>query len=53
MREQLGLISFLCKNSFAFIVGDDKQSIYIWRDAYPKAFKSIWGKENFVFTFIY
>ena len=30
-----------------FIVGDEKQSIYIWRGAYPEAFKSIWNKENF------
>lgn len=30
-----------------FIVGDEKQSIYIWRGAYPEAFKSIWDKENF------
>lgn len=30
-----------------FIVGDEKQSIYIWRGAYPEAFKSIWSKDNF------
>lgn len=30
-----------------FIVGDEKQSIYIWRGAYPEAFKSIWEKPNF------
>lgn len=30
-----------------FIVGDEKQSIYIWRGAYPEAFKSIFGKPNF------
>lgn len=30
-----------------FIVGDEKQSIYIWRGAYPEAFKSIWNKPNF------
>lgn len=30
-----------------FVVGDEKQSIYIWRGAYPEAFKSIWTKANF------
>lgn len=30
-----------------FVVGDEKQSIYIWRGAYPEAFKSIWEKANF------
>lgn len=30
-----------------FVVGDEKQSIYIWRGAYPEAFKSIWEKTNF------
>lgn len=30
-----------------FIVGDEKQSIYIWRGAYPEAFKSIWEMKNF------
>ena len=30
-----------------FIVGDEKQSIYIWRGAYPEAFRSILEKNNF------
>lgn len=40
---------YLCDelNIETFIVGDEKQSIYIWRGAYPDAFKSIWNKENF------
>ena len=34
-------------NIETFIVGDEKQSIYIWRGAYPEAFKDIWTKSNF------
>lgn len=30
-----------------FVVGDIKQSIYIWRGAYPDAFKSILKRDNF------
>ena len=40
---------YLCDklNIETFIVGDEKQSIYTWRGAYPKAFKDIWTKSNF------
>ena len=40
---------YLCDNLRidTFIVGDQKQSIYIWRGAYPEAFRSIWDKPNF------
>lgn len=35
-----------------FIIGDEKQSIYMWRGAYPEAFKSVWEKENFTKIFM-
>ena len=35
-----------------FIVGDEKQSIYCWRGAYPEAFKSIKNKPNFKSKFM-
>ncbi|MFR5877094.1 MAG: UvrD-helicase domain-containing protein [Eubacterium sp.] len=35
-----------------FVVGDEKQSIYIWRGAYPEAFVSIQGKSNFTSKFM-
>ncbi len=40
---------YICDNLNieTFIVGDEKQSIYTWRGAYPEAFKGIWEKENF------
>lgn len=40
---------YLCDHLYieTFVVGDEKQSIYIWRGAYPEAFRSIWGKDNF------
>ena len=35
-----------------FVVGDEKQSIYIWRGAYPEAFMSIWNRKNFTTKFM-
>jgi ATP-dependent exoDNAse (exonuclease V) beta subunit len=43
------LFMYLCNelNIDTFVVGDEKQSIYIWRGAYPEAFRGIWRKPNF------
>ncbi len=43
------LFMYLCMelNIELFIVGDEKQSIYMWRGAYPKAFSDIFRMENF------
>lgn len=43
------LFMYLCDNLGieTFVVGDEKQSIYMWRGAYPEAFQSIWNKDNF------
>lgn len=30
-----------------FVVGDEKQSIYMWRGAYPQAFMNIWSRQDF------
>lgn len=40
---------YLCNNIKIdlFVVGDEKQSIYIWRGAYPEAFKSIMEMNTF------
>ena len=45
---------YICDNLEidTFVVGDEKQSIYIWRGAYPEAFKSIREKPNFKYLFM-
>ncbi|WP_288549718.1 ATP-dependent helicase [uncultured Bifidobacterium sp.] len=43
------LFMYICNNLHidTFVIGDEKQSIYIWRGAYPEAFKSLGEKPNF------
>ena len=48
-KDMHALFMYICEslNIDTFVVGDEKQSIYIWRGAYPKAFMSIWDREDF------
>lgn len=48
-RDMHAFFMYLCDELgiTTFVVGDSKQSIYMWRGAYPKAFESIWEKTNF------
>ena len=53
-KSMHGLFMYLCDilKIETFVVGDEKQSIYIWRGAYPEAFVSIWSKDNFTKLFM-
>ena len=53
-KDMHNFFMYLCDNLNIkmFIVGDDKQSIYMWRGAYPQAFRSIKNKENFKSIFM-
>lgn len=48
-KDMHALFMYICEilKIDTFIVGDEKQSIYMWRGAYPKAFMSIWEREDF------
>ena len=48
-KDLHALFMYICEilNIDTFVVGDEKQSIYMWRGAYPKAFMSIWDREDF------
>ena len=48
-RTMHDFFMYLCNelNIEFFIVGDKKQSIYIWRGAYPEAFQSILNMKSF------
>lgn len=53
-KSMHSLFMYLCDilKIETFVVGDEKQSIYIWRGAYPEAFVSIWNKDNFTKIFM-
>lgn len=48
-KDMHALFMYICENLKidTFVVGDEKQSIYMWRGAYPKAFMSIWERQDF------
>lgn len=48
-KDMNALFMYVCEflNIDTFVVGDEKQSIYMWRGAYPKAFMDIWNREDF------
>lgn len=49
------LFMYICENLKidTFVVGDEKQSIYMWRGAYPQAFMSIWDRPDFSKEFMH
>lgn len=48
-KDMHALFMYICETLRidTFIVGDEKQSIYMWRGAYPKAFMGIWDRPDF------
>lgn len=48
-KDMHSLFMYICDTLKidTFIVGDEKQSIYMWRGAYPEAFEGILNKVNF------
>ena len=48
-KDMHALFMYICERLkiYTFVVGDEKQSIYMWRGAYPKAFISIWYRKDF------
>ena len=53
-KDMHALFMYICDTLKidTFIVGDEKQSIYIWRGAYPKAIMSIWDRNDFSKKFL-
>ena len=54
-KDMHALFMYICEmlNIDTFVVGDEKQSIYMWRGAYPQAFMSIWESPNFSKKFMH
>lgn len=48
-KDMHSLFMYICETLRinTFVVGDEKQSIYMWRGAYPKAFMGIWNRQDF------
>lgn len=48
-KDMHALFMYICEilKIDTFVVGDEKQSIYMWRGAYPKAFIGIWNRQDF------
>lgn len=48
-KDMHNLFMYICDalKIDTFVVGDEKQSIYTWRGAYPQAFMSIWERSDF------
>lgn len=48
-KDMHALFMYICERLKinTFVVGDEKQSIYMWRGAYPKAFMEIWDRQDF------
>lgn len=53
-KDMHALFMYICEtlNIDTFVVGDEKQSIYMWRGAYPKAFMEIWDRKDFIKKFM-
>lgn len=48
-KDMHSLFMYICDvlKIDTFVVGDEKQSIYTWRGAYPQAFMSVWERSDF------
>lgn len=53
-KDMHAFFMYICEtlNINTFVVGDEKQSIYMWRGAYPKAFMDIWDRRDFTKKFM-